>query len=168
MRSENIAKRLAYVAAQEGLDPTKLVFVDESGLIPCMNRLYGWAPVGKQAIILRSTRGKRLNLIGGMAVDGVRGILTVAGSMNGEKVAEFLTSHLQLNEGDVVVMDNAPVHTAKLARAALAKRCCSVLFLPPYSPDLNPIEHLWSTLKARLWAQGTPTWNTLKELVLEV
>ncbi len=164
----NIAKRQSYVDAQTTLDASKLVFVDESGVMVGMNRLYGWSPRGEQAVIARRTKGKRLNLIGGMALDGERGLMEVDGSVNKERIAEFMTEHLVLNPGDIVVMDNASVHTALLVREAIEGRGASVLYLPPYCPEFNPIEHLWSTLKAGLRAAGSRAWSELRTQVAEL
>lgn len=161
----NLAKRERFVEAQPELRVPTLIFVDESGAMTFMNRLYGWAARGEPAVILKENHGERLNMIGGMALDGPRGLMTTPGSMNTDRVVEFMSSKLDINPGDVVVLDNAPVHKGARVRAAVEARGATVLFLPPYSPELNPIEHLWSTLKAKLRAAGA---RTVSELLTQV
>jgi len=149
------------------MDPSRLVFVDESGVNVGMNRLYGWAPKGEQAIITQAHKGKRLSIVGAMAADGPRGKMTFTGTLDGPGMVEYVQDHLgpTLRIGDVVVLDGAPIHKVKGVREAIEKFGASMIILPPYSPELNPIEHLWSTLKARIRATGAPTWSELGDLL---
>lgn len=80
---------------------------------------------------------------------------------------EYIDVHLgpTLKRGDILVMDGLRVHWTKRVQAALASYGLKTLLLPPYCPDLNPIEMLWSTLKARVRKDGTPTWELLVDLV---
>ena len=152
------------------MDPKKLIFVDEAGFIDEMNRLYGWAPRGEQAVISAKIRGKRLSVVGAMAMDGPRGMMTFTGSMNTGRMLEYVENHLGPNivEGDIVVLDGMSAHKSVQVREAIEAYGGSVLILPPYSPELNPIEHLWSTLKARVRALGTSSWDELVGLVEKV
>jgi len=132
-----------------------------------MNRLYGWAPIGEQAVMKAETKGKRLSVIGAMAADGPRAMMSYSGTLNADRMVAYIENHLgpTLKKGDTVVMDGLSVHKTKAVRAALESRGVSILVLPPYSPELNPIEHLWSTLKARVRATGTESWCELVKLV---
>lgn len=132
-----------------------------------MNREYGWSPRGEPAVITGKKRGRRLNIVGAMAMDGPRGAMTYTGSMNTERMVEFVENHLgpNLRKGDIVVMDGLRVHRTDDVQHAIASYGATAIILPPYSPELNPIEHLWSTLKARIRAVGVETWSRLKELV---
>ncbi|MFT4626933.1 MAG: transposase [Myxococcota bacterium] len=165
-----MAAREAFIDGQGALDAAKLVFVDESGVITGMNRLYGWAPSGATPMITRSTRGKRLNIVGAIAHDGPRRMMTYEGSMNEARFLAYISAHLgpSLKKGDVVVLDGFSVHKMKSVAVAIATYGASVLILPPYSPELNPIEHTWSTLKARLRSIGAGTWSELVRLTDEV
>lgn len=149
------------------MEVPRLIFIDESGFIVDMNRLYGWAPIGEQAVILGNTRGRRLSVVGAMSLDGPRAMMSYEGTLNTPRMVEFIDNHLgpALREGDIVVMDGLSVHKTAEVRNAIEWYGGSVLILPPYSPDLNPIEHLWSTLKARIRALGTASWRELVDLV---
>lgn len=132
-----------------------------------MNRLYGGSLVGDQAVISRETNGKRLSVVGAMAADGPRGMMFFEGTLKTEVVLEYIDNHLgpSLNDNDIVVMDGCPVYKAKAVRKAIESHGATLVILPPYSPELNPIEHLGSTLKARVRAVGTSAWSELEALV---
>lgn len=149
------------------MDASKLIFLDESGVICGMNRLYGWSPAGEQSIITRSTHGKRLSFVGAMAIDGPRALMTYENTMNTACMLEFTEHHLvpALQPGDTVVMDGLIIHKNAKVRALIEKAGAKVLILPPYSPELNPIEHTWSTLKARLRAIGCSSRSELQNHV---
>lgn len=135
-----------------------------------MNRLYGWSAAGEQAVITMKTRGKRLSIVGAMALDGPRGKMLYEGTLNGDGMVRFVMDYMgpNLKPGDIVVMDGLSVHKTRKVSEALACFGATALFLPPYSPELNPIEHLWSTLKARLRAVGASTWDALHEVVEKI
>lgn len=164
------ALREAYIAEQSSMDWAKLVFLDESGINVGMNRLYGWAPIGEDALILKRQRGKRLSIVGAMALDGPRGKMTFTGTLNSARMVEYIQKHLAptLLPGDIVVLDGASIHKTKEVRAAFDAAGAKMLILPPYSPDLNPIEPLWATLKARLRAVGSASWTELVALMEEI
>ena len=104
-----------------------------------------------------------------MALDGPRGKMTFSGTLDGPRMVEFVQHHLgpNLHPGDIVVLDGVSIHKMKSVRAAIESFGATALILPPYSPELNPIEHLWSTLKARLRAVGTSTFDELVRLMSE-
>lgn len=141
-----------------------LVFLDEFGVQPGMNRLYGWSLCGRPPVITRQVRAKRLNGVGAMALDGPRALMTYTGSMDEARMLEFVHDHLgpALNVGDTVVMDGLRVHTMASVLAAIESYGATVLILPPYSPELNPIEMVWSVIKARLRAMGGVAWQELE------
>ena len=128
-----------------------------------MNTRYGWAAKGQTPVIKHSAHGKRLSIVGAIATDGLRAHMTYSGTMNGDRMVEFINEHLgpSLRKGDIVVLDGLRVHTMTKVREAIESFGAESLILPPYSPELNPIEHAWSTLKARLHRVSTTTWDTL-------
>lgn len=132
------------------LDPTKLVFIDETWAKTNMTRLRGRAPRG-QRLIEKVPHGhwKTTTLIAALDHRGVRCAATVDGAVNGEMFAAFCEQVLAptLTPGDVVVLDNLSAHKVKGVREAIEAANASVAYLPPYSPDLNPIELAFSKLK---------------------
>ncbi len=133
-----------------------------------MMRSTAWAPIGQLAydVAIRN-RGKVLTVIGAIALDGVRTTMTVEGGTTKEVFLEFVTDHLipSLEPDDIVVMDNLAAHHARSVRAALDAAGAKWLFLPPYSPDMNPIEQCWSKLKAIVAALRATTRDALERAV---
>ena len=135
------------------LEPHRLVFIDETGTKTNMTRMYG-----------RSLKGERLTadapyghwqnqtFIAGLRHDGITAPWMLDGPMNRAAFDIYIESQLAptLKQGDIVILDNLPAHKSERAKAALRKRGAWFLFLPPYSPDLNPIEMAFSKLKAHL------------------
>ncbi len=139
-----------FTAMMSSLEPDKLVFLDESGFATNLARRYGWAPLGERPTLLVSKYGKRLTVIGAIALDGVRAWTSIDKGMNGDDFIAYLRNHLNptLREGDVVVMDGPRVHRVAGVQEVLAEVGATALYLPAYSPELNPIEMCWSVMKA--------------------
>ena len=152
------------------METARLVFVDETAARCSMNRLYGWARSGATPLIKRNAHGRGRSVVGAIAADGLRAQMTYAGTMNGDRMVEFINDHLgpSLQPGDIVVMDGLRVHRMRKVRHAIERFGTTTLILPPYSPELNPIEHAWSTLKARLRAIATQNWEKLQTLVVQI
>ena len=127
-----------------------LVFVDESGFQVGMSRTHARAPRGQRAPgrVLRN-RGRNLTLLAGLTTRGVQGAMLVEGGTDRHVFLAFLDEVLipSLRPGQVVVMDNLGAHHANGVRERIEAAGCRLLYLPPYSPDLNPIEMLFSKLK---------------------
>lgn len=131
----------------------KLVFLDETGCNVTLSRLRGWAPSGVRAEAFRPVnRGKNVTVTGAIRLTGQVCLKTLVGAMNKERFVDFVRQCLapRLEVDDVVVMDNLRAHYADEAIEAIESRGAHVLFLPPYSPDLNPIELLWAALKRHI------------------
>lgn len=126
--------------------------------------------MGEPATIIRKTKGKRLSFVGAMALDGPRGMMTYEGTMNTACMLEYVEHHLvpNLNKGDQVVMDGLNIHKNVRVKELIESCGAKVIILPPYSPEFNPIEHLWSTLKARMRAVGCEKWSDLANQVKEI
>ena len=109
-----------------------------------LTRLYGRAPIGERLYDSEApgNSGKNISLIGGMSIDGLIATLSVVGSVNTEVFLFYIQQILipQLWVGAIIVMDNLPVHHALVVREALVAVGAKAVFLPPYSPDLSPIE----------------------------
>ena len=143
-------KRTAFLAQQGRLDPTKLIFLDESGFRLGTPQTYGWAPLGEKAPG-KATHGAwcTMTMIGAIALDGWRGFVTIDAPTDGDVFLAYVQQQLipRLKPGDIVVMDNLGVHKGPAALAAIRAVGAEVLFLPPYSPEYNPIEKAWAKLK---------------------
>ena len=156
--------------AQPDLDVAKLVFLDEAGVSVAESRRYGWAPRGQTPVIERPARGRRLNLIGAIALDGVRALRQVVGYVNGDEFLAFLQDDLgpQLNQGDIVIMDGPSIHKVAGVTEALAEFGATALYLPAYTPELNPIEMTWAWLKKLVRDLPTRTLRLLRPLVTAI
>ena len=118
-----------------------------------LTRLYGRATPGQRVLDhVPGDRGGNVSTIGAMGQAGIRTGLSVPGAIDGETMLFFVEELLvpTLKRGDIVVMDNNPIHKLDELEDAIEAAGAWVLFLPPYSPDLNPIENCWSKIKARL------------------
>lgn len=134
-------------------DVHRFYFLDETGLRLDYCRRYGRALGGQrigQAVPLK--RGPALTLIGALGVRGLTAVQLLDGALNQYSFAFYIGRVLapQLRRGDVLVLDNLPVHKLGGLQEELAARGIEVLFLPPYSPDFTPIEQAWSKLKTKL------------------
>jgi transposase len=143
-------RRIAFVRDQLKLNARRLVFLDESGFRLGTPPNYGWAPIGDKAPG-KATHGawKTITMLGAIALNGWRGFMTVQAATDREVFKAYVEQLLvpNLRRGDLVVMDNLAVHKDAAAIAAIRRAGADVLFLPPYSPDLNPIEKAWAKLK---------------------
>ena len=138
---------------QTGLNRKKLVFPDETSAKTNMTRLYGHAPVGER-LVDRTPHGHWVNVthVCGLKRDGMVAPHAFAGAMNKKRFAEYLKRHLLpvLNKGDIVAMDNLSAHKGDDVEVLIGSAGAKVLYLPAYSPDLNPIELSFSKLKSVL------------------
>ena len=167
LKMSAVEARESFIDNMDNLDFTKLVFLDEAGVNIGMSRAYGWALAGQTPVIERPARGRRYSLIGAIAADGCRAIREVQGYVNGEEFVTFLLEDLgpKLNDGDIVIMDGPSIHKVQGVEEALAKYGASALYLPPYSPELNPIEMTWAWLKRLLRTNPARKMAVLKKRV---
>ena len=160
--------RAEFVAAQNGFDPTRLVFIDEAGSNAAMTPRYARSIRGRRAHGHQPSHwGKNLTMIGAMRSDGLVTLMTICGATTGAVFLVFVRRMLcrVLRVGDIVVMDNLSAHKVDGVRQAIEQAGASVLYLPPYSPDLNPIELCWSKLKHRLRAAEARTLDDLNDAI---
>jgi transposase len=151
--------------------PGRLVFIDETGTTTKMTRLRGRAPRGER---LRAAapfgHWGTQTFIAGLRCDGLVAPWVLDGPMNRAAFEAYVETQLApiLNKGDVVILDNLSSHKSSKAAGALRQRGAWFLFLPPYSPDLNPIEMAFSKLKAHLRRIGARTLDALWKAVGEI
>lgn len=145
--------RAAWHADQAGLDPSKLVFIDETGTSTKMTRLYGRAKRGRR-VVGRVPWGhwKTMTFVAGLRVDSLTAPFAIDRPMTGAIFVEYIRQCLvpAIKPGDIVIMDNLPAHKAGAVRELIAAAGAELRYLPPYSPDLNPIEQSFAKLKALL------------------
>ena len=131
----------------------RLKYVDEMGLDEYLNREHGRAPRGEKIVEKQSGKKfNRLNILAAKCCDEIIEPLQYSGRTDHQLFETWFETRLcpALKKDDVVVMDNATFHRKKALRAIAEKFEIRVIFLPPYSPDLNPIEKFWSWLKSKL------------------
>jgi transposase len=153
------------------VDPHNLVFVDETGVHLGFTRLYGRAPLGERLYDSEpGNPGQNISLIGGMSIDGLIATMTIPGSVNTDVFLFYVQEILipQLWVGAIVLMDNLPVHHAEVIREAIEAAGAKLVFLPPYSPDLSPIELCWSKLKQLLRSAKARTREALDQALTDI
>ena len=154
------AAREAWFDAQLDLDPDRLVIIDETGASTKMARLYGRSPRGERCrAAVPHGHWKTTTFTAGLRSDGIVAPLVLDGPMDGEAFQAYVEQALapELRSGDTVVMDNLPAHKVYGVREAIEAAGASLLYLPPYSPDFNPIEMAFAKLKALLRAAEART-----------
>jgi transposase len=152
----------------DGLDLRRLKFIDESGVNLALTRLYGRAPRGERAVGSTPINyGQNLTLIGALGSNGLDALLTIEGATDGEVFRTYTERVLcpTLRAGDIVVMDNLGAHKVSGIREAIEGRGARLIYLPPYSPDLSPIERCWSKIKTALRAMGARTRRKLERAI---
>jgi transposase len=146
------------------MDPAKLVFIDETWAKTNMTRLRGRAPQGER-LVAKVPHGhwKTTTLIAALGHKGMRCSTTVEGAVNREVFESFVQQVLiaSLSPGDLVIMDNLSSHKNVRVRQLIESVGATVLYLPPYSPDLNPIEPAFSKLKQIMRSAGHRTMEAL-------
>lgn len=146
-------KRKIWDKIISGYSPEKLVYLDESGVNTDMTRLYGRAIGGKRAVDSAPINTPTsTTILSSVRLNGETAYTTYSGGTTGDKFIDYLENVLipTLNKGDVIIMDNLRSHHVKAVRSIIEEAGMNLLYLPPYSPDLNPIEKMWSKIKAVL------------------
>ncbi len=146
-------KRKIWKENQKNMFAPNLVFLDESSININMTRLYGRARKKERVhdgVVLN--KPKNTTLLSSVRMDGTLAHCSFEGALTGEQFLNYVKNILAptLHENDIVIMDNLSSHKVNGVVDAIKEKKASVLFLPPYSPDLNPIEMMWSKIKALL------------------
>lgn len=166
--------RREWKASQPELDCSKLVFLDETWASTNMARRYGRAPKGQRCVAaVPHGHWKTTTFIAGLRQSGLTAPLVVDGPMDGEIFLAYVQDFLcpTLKPGDIVVADNLASHKVAGVRQAIEAVGASIVYLPPYSPDLNPIEQVFAKLKTLLRKAAKRTvdalWDHIGELLDE-
>jgi transposase len=162
--------RSAWRVVQAGIDPQRLVFLDETFGTTTMTRWYGWGPTDQRVIdAVPHGHWKTTTFVVALRLTGLFAPMVVDGALNGELFVKYVRQELapRLRPGDILVMDNLQTHKTKGVLEAITAREARVLYLPPYSPDLNPIELAFSKVKNELRRRRLRTmdelWNAFGE-----
>ena len=152
-RPDVARRRTRWKLYQGKVDPQRLVFIDETWVKTNMTPIRGWGPRGKR-LIGKAPHGpwRTLTFIGALRIDRIDAPCVFDGPINGESFRAYVEQVLvlALKPGDIVVIDNLASHKAQAVRKAIRAAGAKLFFLPPYSPDLNPIEKAFAKLKGAL------------------
>jgi transposase len=152
-RPDVLSRREAWFEGQLDLDPHTLVFIDETGASTKMARLHGRAPRGERLrAAIPHGHWKTTTFVGALRLSGMTAPMVLDGPMTGDWFLAYTEQVLvpTLRPGDVVILDNLPAHKDTAIRDAVEAVGATLLFLPPYSPDFNPIENAFAKLKTLL------------------
>jgi len=147
------AQRAAWQVLQPEIDVDRLVFIDETGASTKMARLCGRAPRGKRCVApIPHGHWQTTTFVGALRATSMTAPMVLDGAMDGAAFELYVRAILvpTLSSGDIVVMDNLPAHKRSQIRVAIEAVGARLMYLPPYSPDLNPIEMAFAKLKAAL------------------
>jgi transposase len=146
------------------VDPRRLVFLDESGVRTGMKRLYGRSAKGCR-IVDRAPAGRweTHTVVAAIRTAGVASAMVTRKAINSITFCGFIEEFLcpTLSPGDVVVLDNLAVHKVKGVASAIQQAGAELWYLPPYSPDFNPIEQVWSKVKSVIRSLCPPSYRQL-------
>jgi transposase len=158
--------RSAFRERLRGVDPERLIFVDESSTNVALTPRYGRAPKGKRTYGKAPRNwAKNVTLISSIGVDGMGASMSIEGSSETDSFGIYVREILapSLKSGQIVLMDNLSVHTSGWVRELIEEKGCQLWLLPSYSPDMNPIEEAFSKVKALLRKAKARTLEALFE-----
>ena len=160
--------RLAWREAQPDLDAERLVFIDETGASTKMARRYGRSRRGGRCVAaVPHGHWKTTTFVGALRLGAMTAPMVLDGPMDGAAFLVYVEQVLipTLREGDIVIMDNLPAHKPAAVRQAIERSGAELRYLPPYSPDLNPIEKAFAKFKAILRKAAARTRDDLWEAI---
>jgi len=149
-------------------DGERFVFIDETSATTAMTRLSGWGPRGERLVdAAPAGHWKTTTFVAGLRASGILAPVVLDGAMTGDAFRIYVEQVLapELEPGEAVVMDNLSAHKVASVREAIRAAGASVLYLPSYSPDFNPIEQLFAKFKALLRKAAARTQNALWETI---
>jgi transposase len=167
-----VKRRRDWFDSQPDFDPERLVFIDETWASTNMARLYGRAPKGERLRAgIPHGHWKTTTFVAGLRLTGMVAPMVLDGPINRDAFLAYVNQVLvpELTPGDIVVMDNLSSHKASAIRQTIEAAGATLLFLPPYSPDFNPIENAFAKLKALLRKAAERTidglWNAIGRII---
>ena len=163
-----VEKRKSWNGLISGFKASNLVFLDESGCNTDMTRRYAYSLGGSRAVDSAPlSKPKNTTILSSIQLDGTLRYTTFSGGTTVEKFKQYLENNLlpYLNRDSVLVMDNMKSHHAKAVKDLLDSSGIRYIYLPPYSPDLNPIEKLWSKVKSFLRKFKARTLEELQDAI---
>ena len=168
-RPEVQEERSSFRDEVEPIEPKRLVFVDETGVTTAMTPAYGRAPSGERVVASAPASWESVTVIAAIGLDGIRAPLAFPGATNAAIFQAYVEQALvpALRPGDVVIFDNLAAHLRPEVAQAIERAGASVLPLPPYSPDFNPIEEMFSKFKECLRRLGARAKDHLYEAIGE-
>jgi transposase len=149
-RADVARRRHRWLSLQKSLDPQRLVFIDETWIKTNMAPLRGWGPKGERLrAFVPHGHWRTLTFLGALRCDRLTAPCVFDGPINGESFRAYVEQQLLpvLKPGDIVVMDNLGSHRSAAIRQMIRAAGARLWYLPPYSPDLNPIEQTFSKIK---------------------
>ncbi len=164
----NRQRRAEYLERIGQIDPERLIYVDESGVSTQMTRRSGRVRGSARLREAVPAEGwKTLTVLGALSTQGIVAAMTVEAATDREVFLTYLDEVLcpRLKPGDVVVMDNLSTHKVEEVRQRIEAAKAELIYLPPYSPDLNPIEKSWSKLKQLMGATKARSVNALHQAI---
>lgn len=165
-RPDVARRRQDWRECQEAVDAQRLVFLDETGIKTNLTRLRGWADSSERLVeAIPGGDWETSTLVHAVALDGTRAAMVLDGPLNGDCFAGFCEQLLAptLHPGDLVILDNLSSHKSSAAIAAVERVGAELIYLPPYSPDLNPIENVFSKLKQLVRGIKPRSWKEIIE-----
>jgi transposase len=168
---EHRQRRREFCALITALSARRLVFIDESFCKTGMRREYGWSKRGERVTGSRPFRAwKTVSLIGAIRIGAKPKLMTHRGTVDGKTFLKFVRNRLVpwLRRGDVVFLDNLNIHKMRAVRDAIEAVGATPVYLPTYSPELNPIELWWNDLKRQLRKLGHNAEDLLRRSVRQL
>ena len=160
--------RRVWIEKAKEWDASRLVFLDECGVNTTLHRRYARAPRGERAVGVVPRNWKHnTTVVGALSLEGVLAVMTLEGALDGAAFQVFIEHFLcpVLQPGQIVIADNLGAHKSPKVKELIEAKECLWVPLPTYSPDLNPIENLWSQFKSHLRKEAARTQDKLDALI---
>jgi transposase len=164
-------RRTTYQSELKSEDISRFKFLDEAGSNLAMTRLYGRAEKGVRVVeAVPKDCGENISMLASLSFSGIEAPMTINGAVDSIVFKVYVEEVLcpSLKAGDIVIMDNLSVHKVKGVRELIEGCGAKLIYLPPYSPDLNPIEKCWSKIKTYLRRAKARTRTELEKALKEV